>query len=94
MQSGELKEWNSDRFAHPIALNRDPEQLPGQVTIVAQVISIHSQSTNCVYWLDDGSGRIEARHWLDASSPEDAEKWAGVTYVGFFFQALLRTDER
>ena len=45
------------------------------MTVVAQVISIQAQTTNCVYWLDDGSGRIEARHWMDSSSTEDSEKW-------------------
>jgi len=50
----------------------------GQVTVVAQVISIQAQTTNCVYWLDDGSGRIEARHWVDSSSTEDSEKWSGI----------------
>jgi len=56
----------------------------GQVTVVAQVVSIQIQTTNSVYWLDDGSGRIEARHWMDASNPEDMEKWGGIvenTYV-------------
>ncbi|CCM04607.1 uncharacterized protein FIBRA_06789 [Fibroporia radiculosa] len=49
----------------------------GQITIVAQVISIQSQTTNCVYWLDDGTGRMEARHWVDAQE-EDQDRWAGV----------------
>ncbi|KIM87163.1 hypothetical protein PILCRDRAFT_815629 [Piloderma croceum F 1598] len=56
----------------------------GQVTVVAQVMSIQVQTTNTVYWLDDGSGRIEARHWMDSSNPEDVEKWGGIvenTYV-------------
>jgi len=56
----------------------------GQVTVVAQVISIQIQTTNSVYWLDDGSGRMEARHWMDSSNPEDMEKWGGIaenTYV-------------
>lgn len=52
-----------------------------QVTIVAQVISIQSQTTNSVYWLDDGSGRIEARHWVDSASEVDSEKWGGISYV-------------
>jgi len=51
----------------------------GQVTIVAQVISIQSQTTNSVYWLDDGSGRIEARHWVDSTSEVDSEKWGGIS---------------
>ncbi|KAG6845342.1 hypothetical protein H0H87_010799 [Tephrocybe sp. NHM501043] len=50
----------------------------GQVTIVGQVVSIQSQTTNCVYWIDDGSGRIEARHWVDSSSEEDSGKWGGI----------------
>jgi len=50
----------------------------GQVTVVAQVISIQAQTTNCVYWLDDGSGRVEARHWIDSSGTGDSEKWGGI----------------
>jgi replication factor A2 len=49
------------------------------VTIVAQVISIQSQTTNSVYWLDDGSGRIEARHWVDSTSDVDSGKWGGIS---------------
>lgn len=51
----------------------------GQVTVVATVISIQSQTTNCVYWLDDGTGRMEARHWVDSTNEEDSEKWGGIT---------------
>jgi len=48
----------------------------GQVTVVAQVVSIQVQATSSVYWLDDGTGRMEARHWIDSSTlseenPED-----------------------
>ncbi|OAX41970.1 replication protein A, subunit RPA32 [Rhizopogon vinicolor AM-OR11-026] len=42
----------------------------GQVTIVGHVVSIQSQATNNLYWLDDGTGRIEARHWIDSSVEE------------------------
>ncbi|KAG6866971.1 hypothetical protein C0991_003887 [Blastosporella zonata] len=52
----------------------------GQVTIVGQVVTIQSQTTNCVYWIDDGTGRIEARHWVDSSSEEDSGKWGGIEY--------------
>ncbi|THG98963.1 hypothetical protein EW026_g3304 [Hermanssonia centrifuga] len=48
----------------------------GQVTVVAVAVSINAQTTNSVYWLDDGTGRIEARHWVDMSSGEgDSEKF-------------------
>ncbi|KAI0797996.1 hypothetical protein C8Q75DRAFT_709149, partial [Abortiporus biennis] len=43
----------------------------GQISLVAQVMSIQAQTTNCVYWLDDGTGRIEARHWVDSSTMQE-----------------------
>ena len=49
-----------------------------QVTVVAQVLQINPQATNCVYILDDGTGRIEARHWVDNASETNAQKWAGL----------------
>jgi hypothetical protein len=52
-----------------------------QVMLVASVASINSQATNNVYWLDDGYGRIEARHWIDATSEEGQEKWGGIECV-------------
>jgi hypothetical protein len=52
-----------------------------QVTLVGHVVSIQPQATNCVYWIDDGTGRIEARHWVDSSSEEDSGKWGGIEYV-------------
>ncbi|KAH9935018.1 uncharacterized protein B0H18DRAFT_927723 [Fomitopsis serialis] len=51
----------------------------GQITVIAQVVSINSQTTNCVYWLDDGTGRIEARHWVEVGTEDDAERWGGIT---------------
>ena len=56
-----------------------------QLTLVAQVISYQAQPTNGVYWLDDGTGRIEARHWMDTSSDEETEKWTGL-YVVYSFK--------
>lgn len=50
----------------------------GAVTLVAQIMSITPQATNTTYWLDDGYGRIECRHWADSNSEEDAEKWGGL----------------
>ncbi|KAI0082629.1 replication protein A, subunit RPA32 [Panus rudis PR-1116 ss-1] len=42
-----------------------------QVTLVAQVMSIQKQTTNVVYLIDDGTGRIEARHWVDSTMEEE-----------------------
>ncbi len=42
------------------------------MTVVAQVIKINPQATNITYDLDDGTGQIQARHWVDPSqSGED-----------------------
>jgi len=44
------------------------------VTLVAQVVSVQKQATNCVYQLDDGTGpMLEARHWSDSINPESED---------------------
>ncbi|TCD64659.1 replication factor A protein 2 [Steccherinum ochraceum] len=45
----------------------------GQITVVAQVMSVQKQATNSVYYLDDGTGRIEARHWIDTTMEDDED---------------------
>lgn len=49
-----------------------------QVTAVAHVLSVQMNPTNNVYELGDGTGRIEARHWVDASTEGDEGKTNGV----------------
>lgn len=45
-----------------------------KVTLVAQLAEdIDPQSTNILFKLDDGTGRIDARHWLE--SHESAEDY-------------------
>lgn len=51
------------------------------MTIVGHVVFVQSQTTNCVYTIDDGTGRIEARHWIDSSSEEGTSKWKGIEYA-------------
>jgi replication factor A2 len=58
-----------------------PANIVSKITLVGQVVTIQSQTTNCVYWIDDGSGRVEARHWIDSTSEEDAGKWGGIEYI-------------
>ncbi|THH20680.1 hypothetical protein EW146_g718 [Bondarzewia mesenterica] len=50
----------------------------GQVTIVGRVITIQTQTTNSVYWVDDGTGRVEARFWSD-STGQEGESFEGIT---------------
>jgi replication factor A2 len=46
---------------------------PTQVRLVAHVITVHKQATNCVYTLSDGTGDLEARHWSDAINQDDGD---------------------
>ncbi|KAF8350645.1 replication protein A subunit RPA32 [Amanita rubescens] len=50
----------------------------GQVTLVAHIISIQVQATNRIIGLDDGTGRVEARCWVDSTADDETEKWAGI----------------
>ncbi|THU87265.1 replication protein A subunit RPA32, partial [Dendrothele bispora CBS 962.96] len=55
----------------------------GQVTIVGQVVTINRQATNCQYSIEDGTASIEARHWMETNSDDNA-KWGHIeenTYV-------------
>ncbi|ROW09395.1 hypothetical protein VMCG_02242 [Cytospora schulzeri] len=44
-----------------------------QVTIVGQVRQISPQPTNITYRLDDGTGVIDVKKWVDADKQEDAD---------------------
>ncbi|KAJ4415198.1 Replication factor A protein 2 [Gnomoniopsis sp. IMI 355080] len=53
-----------------------------QVTIVGQIRSVNPQPTNITYRLDDGTGTIDVKKWVDADKEEDAEpKYALDQYV-------------
>jgi len=41
-----------------------------QITFVGQIRNISSQATNMTYKLDDGTGTIEVKQWIDADSPK------------------------
>ncbi|KAI1826506.1 replication protein A, subunit RPA32 [Xylaria intraflava] len=44
-----------------------------QVTVVGMVRAISPQTTNITYKIDDGTGVIEVKQWLDADKQESAE---------------------
>ncbi len=50
-----------------------------KVTVVAHVLSVQAQTTNCVYLLDDGTAQFEARQWVDANNEEDGKR--EITYA-------------
>jgi replication factor A2 len=54
-----------------------------QVTLVGQLHEVSEQSTNIVFRIDDGTGVVDARLWVDAASPvaEQRQAWSVGTYV-------------
>lgn len=80
--------WRLAKFVHTttfcasVALNSDI-----QITIVGQIVSIQMHPTNHVYTIDDGTGRIEARHYVDSTSEEEGSKWRGIEYALLFLPA-------
>ncbi|KAJ3781902.1 replication protein A subunit RPA32 [Lentinula aff. detonsa] len=50
----------------------------GQVTIIGHVVNISEQTTNFLYTLEDGTGKVEARRWREQNSEEDADKWGDI----------------
>jgi len=52
----------------------------GHITMVGQVITMQQHTTNHIYSIDDGSGRVEVRHWVGATGNTEAEmeKWSGI----------------
>ncbi|KAK3294776.1 uncharacterized protein B0H64DRAFT_194947 [Chaetomium fimeti] len=55
-----------------------------QVTLVGQVRSVANQSINTTYRIDDGTGLIDARKWVDPDKPESSVQFAPDTYVRVF----------
>lgn len=53
-----------------------------QVTVVGQVRAVNPQATNITYRLDDGTGTLDVKKWVDVEKQEDAEpKFAPDQYV-------------
>lgn len=44
-----------------------------QVTVVGQVRSVTPQSTNVTVRIDDGTGQMDVKKWIDADRPPEAE---------------------
>ena len=51
-----------------------------QITLVAHVVEVRNQATNCTYTLDDGTGRYEARHWADTSDQDEGDSIKSVSF--------------
>ncbi|KAH9951454.1 replication protein A subunit RPA32 [Amylocystis lapponica] len=64
----------------------DAEWMIGDVEIAQVTLwpgHLNSKSnTNVVYWLDDGTGRIEARHWVDSADEGENDKNTYIRAIG------------
>lgn len=49
-----------------------------KVTVVAQVMSIQAQQMNSVVYVDDGTGRIEARLWSGPDNESELEQYGSL----------------
>ena len=55
------------------------------VTLVGQVRTVNPQTTNITYRIDDGTGVIDVKKWVDAEKQDDTDlKFAPDTYVRVF----------
>ncbi|PMB70883.1 Replication factor A protein 2 [Beauveria bassiana] len=52
-----------------------------QVTFVGQIRSVNAQATNITLKIDDGTGQIEVKKWIDGDKPEDPEAYELDSYV-------------
>lgn len=55
--------------------------------MVGHLVSMHLQTTNHVYTLEDGLGRVEARHWVGSSTnaEQEMEKWGDIKLGTLYF---------
>ncbi|PSK59252.1 hypothetical protein B9Z65_3576 [Elsinoe australis] len=74
-----IKQIHLSELPHPDA---DAYMLDGtectQITFVGQIMNISHQATNVTYKLDDGTGQIEVKVWVDPERGGDAEDPAGM----------------
>ncbi|KAJ4488149.1 replication protein A subunit RPA32 [Lentinula aciculospora] len=90
--SGETKRTELSRSVRPLTLaqvnkahqaHTDAEWIlegneVGQVTVIGHVVDISEQTTNVLYTLEDGTGKVEARRWREQNTEEDVDKWGDI----------------
>ncbi|EFW98929.1 putative replication factor-a protein [Grosmannia clavigera kw1407] len=66
-----------------------------QLTLVGQVRAVNPQPTNVTYRIDDGTGCIEVKKWVDADKNEEAEaRFALDQHVRVFGRLKLFNQKR
>ncbi|KIV87702.1 hypothetical protein PV11_03232 [Exophiala sideris] len=66
-----IKQILDSQQPHPDADFRADGEPFGQVTFVGQIQSISTQATNVTYRVDDGTGIIDAKQWIDSDQNAD-----------------------
>lgn len=81
-----IKQLYEAKQSHPDdAFTLDGKEL-NQISIIGVILSVSEQSTNLNFEVDDGTGKIEVRVWLDSDYSNEwirkrREKWCERTYV-------------
>ncbi|OAA65976.1 Nucleic acid-binding, OB-fold protein [Niveomyces insectorum RCEF 264] len=82
--------------AYPGAAEFTIDGVPAtQLTLVGQVRAINPQQTNVTYRIDDGTGTVDVKKWIDADKNDDAEtRFALDQYVRVFGRLKLFNQKR
>jgi len=81
-----IKQLHNATQAHPDDIFRVDGRELNQVTIVANILQISNLTTNVNFVVDDGTGKIDVRVWLDADDKNDhmaqqKSEWREGAYV-------------
>jgi replication factor A2 len=81
-----IKQLNSATQAHTDDVFKVDNHELNQVTIVGQILTITNLATNVNFQVDDGTGKIEVRIWLDSEDKNDFQaqqkaEWREGIYV-------------
>jgi replication factor A2 len=61
--------------------------IPHQLTFVGQIRNISTQTTNTTYRLDDGTGSIEVKQWVDSDTVDQANPTKAKLVEGAYCRA-------
>ena len=65
----------------------------GHITFVGVVRNVVVQSTNITYRVEDGTGAIDVKQWLDADSDTSGKSTLAYVYLFLFFFFLKKKEK-
>lgn len=69
-----IKQLNEASIPHPDAKPSVDGVEISSITFVGKILNISAQATNTTFKLDDGTGTIEVKQWLDPDSQDQASR--------------------